>query len=90
MAKTIWGKTLGMISAIPAVYVGAAKGTYNVVSGKGTFKEGVDSVFDPVVDTVMEFGDKHADELTGAAINMAAGLIGKGVYDSTHPKLPIT
>lgn len=84
---SFWGKTLAVISAVPAAYAGAAKGAYYAASGKGSFQEGVDSVFDPVVEAAEKFGDEHGKAITGTAIYVAGRLAGAEI-DKHKDQLP--
>lgn len=83
---SFWGKTCAAATALTTVYVGVAKGAYNVASGNGSFQEGVDSVVDPAMEAAERFGDKHGDKLTGVAISLGGKLVGAEIDKHRHPK----
>jgi hypothetical protein len=81
-----WGTTLKVISRPVAVSAGLCKGTYNVISGHGTFGEGYADAEDKVIDSAEGFGDTHGEELTKATIGLATTILGatakKGIKNS--------
>ena len=84
---SFWGKTLAVVSAVPATYAGVTKGAYYAASGKGSFDEGFNSVVDPVVESAERFGDEYGKSLTGAAIYVGSRLAGAEI-DKHKGQLP--
>ena len=86
MAKNkFWGVVCGLASLPVAVAGGLVEGTYNAVTGNGTFSEGLEKRSGTIVDGAVELGEEHGDKITGAIITAAAGWATKeGLEHSTH------
>lgn len=71
---TVIGNVLGLAAGIATLPVALAKGAYDHLNGD-SFEKGVDSVCEPVFETVRKFGDDHADQIKNGITTVVAGLI---------------
>jgi hypothetical protein len=70
-----WGTALRVITSPVAIAAGTAKGTFNVLSGSGSFDGGFSEVLQSTQHNVQEFGDKYADTLTKTTIGLVAAVL---------------
>ncbi len=85
--KTIWGWVSVVASSIPAVGAGVVHGTYNSLTGQGTFEEGFEHTSDVVMDACTDFADEHADALTKTAITATGAILANKAntdYNNKH------
>ena len=71
---TFWGKTFALVTLPAAALAGTAKGTYNAVSGNGSFGDGFEETIDIMCNSAEEFGDKHADHINKTVIGMVGAV----------------
>lgn len=81
---SFWGKACVAATGIAGFYAGAAKGAYNVATGKGTFGDGFD-VMERVATAAEKFGDEHGAALTNAAISVAATVTNSEIKKHSRP-----
>jgi hypothetical protein len=86
--KTFWGWVTTLTVAAPAGIVATAlavaSGTIEAANG-GSFKDGAEKVFDSldgILQAAADFGDKHSDTITSAAIKGAVGIAAGAAGDS--------
>lgn len=85
--KTVWGWASLMVSSLPALGAGVVHGTYNSLSGQGTFEEGFDHTSDSVLEACRDFADEHADTLTKTTIGALGTILANKAntdYNNKH------
>ena len=83
---SFWGKASAVVAGVAGTYVGAAHGAYKVITRTGTFDEGFETTY-KMMEAAEEFGDKHGEQLTGAAITVATTVM-KGEIDKRNKHTP--
>jgi hypothetical protein len=76
-----WGTVFAFASSPVAITAGVAKGTYDAVTGNGSFEEGCRQAATTVVEKAQEFGAEHGGKITGGLIVGASGALGRRVID---------
>jgi hypothetical protein len=100
MAEKAWGTALevttaiavGIPTALPAAAIAAASGVVSSMREGKTFDDGYMPVnqawgkgTEAVVEKAGEFGDRHADKLTAATIQLGAAVV-KGIVRAAAKK----
>jgi hypothetical protein len=88
MAKSkFWGTVCGLASLPVAAAGGLIEGTYNAVTGNGTFNEGMEKRSGAIIDGAVELGEEHGTALTNGAIGTAFTVVNiliKNENDAAH------
>lgn len=81
-----WAGACAVLSLPVAGVGGLAKGSYDALSGNGSFMDSAGEIADRIVEAAADFGADNGGALTTAAITVAA-RVGGGVLDRevNHP-----
>jgi len=82
--NAFWGAVVAAVAFPAAVAAGFAKGTYDAVSGNGSFTEGCNQVVQPVMNTAELFGREHGEAITkgliqGVTVALGGAIVKEGI-----------
>ena len=80
-----WASACAGLSLPFAAAGGVLKGSYDALSGKGTFTDSAGEAADRIVEAAGNFGADHGTALTNGAIMAAARVVGGAIDREVNP-----